>query len=147
MRAVMLLALAAAVPPLGPPGTPARAADVASVLETLVRAVANENCEGGVCYVTVDGKAPSRRVVERLARVPRVRPIPATGLPVGERNRVIDLSPVRFASRDRATADASVSDDWSGSGTLVASESCRYHFKRSVDGWELQAMETVCVVM
>jgi hypothetical protein len=149
MLGVTLLALAVAGQSLGPPGSATRSADVAAVLETLLRAVAAEHCGSKVCYVTVGGKAPGLRVLDRLALVPHVRGMPATGLPTDERSgaRVIDLSPVRFESRDRARADASVDDDWSGTGTLVTSESCRYHFVRGASGWELRAKETMCVVM
>jgi len=143
-----LLVLAVAAQTLGPPGSPTRSADVAAVLETLLRAVAAENCGSRVCYVTVDGKAPSPRVLARVANVPHVRGMPATGLPAAERGaRVIDLSPVRFETVDRAGADASVADDWAGTGQFVATEACRYHLRRDAGGWQLQAKETMCVVM
>ncbi len=130
---------------LGPPGSASRAADVVAVLEALVRTVAAEECAGTVCYVSVDGKAPRKRFLDRLANVPHVRPMPANGLAPEERGwaRVIDLSGVRFRSANRAEANAYVSDL---AGTPFDTDSCRYHFVRGASGWELQPKETMCVV-
>jgi len=132
---------------LAPPGSASRSADVVAVLEALVRTVAAEACVATVCYVSVDGRAPRTGVVERLAHVPNVRPLPAGGLPSGERGgaTVIDLSSVTFRSATRAEADATVSGDLAG--TLLASESCRYHFTLRATGWELQPKKTLCLAL
>jgi hypothetical protein len=131
---------------LGPPGSASRSADVVAVLELLVRTMA-EHCGGTVCYVSVDGKTPRRQFLERLVDVPHVRPLPAGGVPPGEREGAtfIDLSSVRFRSGNRAEADGSVANDLAG--TLLATESCRYHFIRSASGWELQPKETMCLAL
>jgi hypothetical protein len=142
-----LYALGLAGQVLGPPGSASRSADVVAVLETLVRTVAAENCGDQVCYVSVDGKVPSRRFLERLANVPHVLPIPPSRLPPGERQgaRFIDLSSVHFQSANSAEASASVSEDLAG--TILATDSCRYRFVRSAGGWELQPNKTICLVM
>ena len=146
MFGLTLCALGVAGQVLGPPGSASRSADVVAVLEALVRSIAAEHCVGTVCYVSVDGKVPSRRFLERLADVPYVRPLPASGLPPQrEGARFIDLSSVQFRSGNRAEADGSVSDDLAG--TLLATESCRYHFIRGVSGWELQPKATMCLAL
>jgi len=142
-----LCALGVAGQILGPPGSTSRSAAVVAVLEALVRSVAAEWCGGGVCYVSVDGKPPGKRLRERLNDVAHVRPLPASGPPGGERGgaRVINVSGVRFRSENRAEADASVTDL---AGTPFDSDSsCRYQFLRGASGWELQPKQTMCVVM
>jgi hypothetical protein len=131
---------------LGPPGSPSRSAAVVAILETLVRSVAADSCGNGVCYVSVNGRAPSQRFRERLDDVPHVRPLPASGPPGGERGgaRVVNVSSVHSRSDDRAEVDASVTD-LVGTAFDVAS-SCRYHFLRGANGWELQPTQTMCVV-
>ena len=105
--------------------------------------MAAEHCGGTVCYVSVDGKMPRRQFAERLAEVPNVRPLPEKGVPPGERERAtfVNLSSVRFRSANRAEANGSVANDLAG--TLLATESCRYHFMRRANGWELQPKETI----
>ena len=143
-----LLVVAVAGQSLGPPASASRANSVADVLEVLVRVVAAENCASKVCYVTVDGVAPSVRLLDRLTHFPHVQGMPKTGLPAGERQgaRIIDLGPVHFASATRAGAGASVSDDWAGTGTFTTSDSCRYHFERIADRWDLRQTETACMI-
>jgi hypothetical protein len=142
-----LCALGVAGQALGPPGSASRSADVVAVLEVLVRTMAAEHCGGRVCYVSVDGKVPRSRFLKRLADVPHVRPLPARGVPPGERDGAtfIDLSSVRFRSGNRAEASGSVADDLAG--TLLATESCRYHFIRGASGWEVQPKETMCLAL
>jgi hypothetical protein len=142
-----LCALGVAGQVLAPPGSASRSADVVAVLEALVRTMAAENCDGTVCYVSVDGKVPGRRFLERLADVPHVRPLPASGPPLGEGEGAtfIDLSSVRFRSATRAEASGSVSGNIAG--TLLASESCLYHFLRGASGWILLPKETMCIAL
>jgi hypothetical protein len=126
-------------------GAPRRLPTPSNLFEPVVRAVASKHC--GVCYLAVDGKPPSHAVVQLLAGVPRVRPLPPSGVPADERGRanVIDLFKPRFTSRDRGEISAGVSVDM-GSG-LIAFESCTYHLGRTTDGWQLRPEETRCVVM
>ena len=147
MLGLSLCALGVVGQVLGPPGSASRSADVVAVLEALVRTMAVEHCDGTVCYVSVDGKVPGRRFLERLADVPHVRPLPPSGPPLGEREGAtfIDLSSVRFRSANRAEVDGSVSGDLAG--TLLATESCRYHFLRRASGWEVQPKETMCLAL
>ena len=147
MFGLSLYALSVAGQVLGPPGSASRSADVVAVLEALVRTVGAKHCGGTVCYVSVDGKGPGKRFLERLADVPHVRPMPESGLPPADPGgaRAIDLSSVQFRSANRAEADASVSEDLAG--TLLATDSCRYHFARGARGWALQVKETICLVM
>jgi len=127
--------------------SPLPEAEQVAVLEVLIRSVASEHCARSSCYVSVNGKAPSEAFAQRLADVPHVRPIPENGVPPNQRAgaNFIDLFAARSSSHGHAEVSAAVSADIAG--TLIAFESCTYHFAHGASGWKLKSQETMCLVL